>query len=166
MSKRVRQIIGIFSAIVAYYVIHEGAHLLYAVCAGVFKQINFMGLGVQIDVYADRMTDTQLGIFCLVGALATFCAAYLLTLFAKKICKSKSKLFRAVFYYITIAFLLLDPLYLSVMCGFFGGGDMNGIALLLPEWTARVIFGVLLIVNGFVFWKLVLPVYRQSFSHQ
>lgn len=164
MSKRVRQLVGIFAAIVAYYLIHEGAHLLYAVCIGVFKQINFMGLGVQIDVYAERMTDAQLGIFCLVGALATFCAAYLLTAFAKNICKAKSKLLRAVFYYITIAFLLLDPLYLSILCSFFGGGDMNGIALLLPEWAARVIFGALLLINGLVFWKLVLPVYRQSFS--
>lgn len=166
MSKRVRQLVGIFAAIVAYYLIHEGAHLLYAVCTGVFKQINFMGLGVQIDVYAERMTDTQLGVFCLVGALTTFCAAYLLTIFAKQICKAKSKLFRAVFYYITIALLLLDPLYLSILCGFFGGGDMNGIALLLPEWLARVIFVVLLLINGFVFWKRILPIYRQSFSRQ
>ncbi len=164
MSKRVRQIAGIFSAIAAYYLIHEGAHLLYALYAGVFKQINFMGLGVQIDVYAERMTDMQLGIFCLVGALATFCAASLLTAFARKICNAKSKLLRAVVYHITIAFLLLDPLYLSVLCGFFGGGDMNGIALLCPEWAARVIFGVLLAANGIVFWKRILPVYQESFA--
>ena len=166
MSKRGRQIVGIFAAIVAYYLIHEGAHLLYAVCTGVFKQIKFMGIGVQVDVYAERMTYVQLGIFCLVGALATFCVAYLLIAFAKKICAAKSKLLRAVIYYITIAFLLLDPLYLSVLCGLFGGGDMNGIALLLPEWVARVIFGVLLIVNGLMFWKRVLPIYRQSFVEQ
>ena len=67
-------------------------------------------------------------------------------------------------YYVTIAFLLLDPLYLSILCGLFGGGDMNGIALLLPEWAARIGFGALLIVNGLVFWKLVLPVYSRSFS--
>ena len=164
MSKRVRQLVGIFAAIVAYYLIHEGAHLLYAVCTGVFKQINFMGLGVQIDVYAERMTDAQLGIFCLVGALATFCAAYLLAALARSICHAKSKLLRAVLYYITIAFLLLDPLYLSILCGFFGGGDMNGIALLCPEWAARCLFGALLLVNGLVFWKRILPVYRQSFS--
>ena len=166
MSKRVRQLVGIFAAIVAYYLIHEGAHLLYAVCTGVFKQINFMGLGVQIDVYAERMTDAQLGIFCLVGALATFCAAYLLVALARSICHAKSKLLRAVLYYITIAFLLLDPLYLSVLCGFFGGGDMNGIALLCPEWAARCLFGVLLLANGLVFWKRVLPIYRQSFARQ
>ena len=166
MSKRVRQLVGIFAAIVAYYLIHEGAHLLYAVCTGVFKQINFMGLGVQIDVYAERMTDAQLGIFCLVGALATFCAAYLLAALARSICHAKSKLLRAMLYYITIALLLLDPLYLSVLCGFFGGGDMNGIALLYPEWAARCLFGALLLVNGLVFWKRVLPVYRQSFARQ
>lgn len=164
MSKRVRQYIGILAAVAAYYLIHEGAHLLYALLIGAFKQINFMGIGMQIDVYSERMTDTQLGLFCLAGVVATFCAGYLLTMLAKKICQSESKLFRAVMYYITIVFLLLDPLYLSVMCGFFGGGDMNGIALLCPEWAARTLFGVLLIVNGFVFWKRVLPTYRKSFK--
>ena len=65
----------------------------------------------------------------------------------------------AVLYYTTIALLLLDPLYLSVLCGLFGGGDMNGIALLLPEWAARLIFGGLLLADALVFWKRILPVY-------
>ena len=164
MSKRARQYIGILAAVIAYYLVHEGAHLLYALFTGVLRQIKFMGLGVQIDVFRERMTDTQLGIFCLVGALSTFCIAYLLIALAKNIGKVKSKLFRAVSYYIMIALLLIDPLYLSILCGLFGGGDMNGIALLLPEWTARVSFGVLLAVNGLVFWKKVLPIYNQSFS--
>ena len=166
MSKRTRQYIGILAALAAYYLIHEGAHLLYALHTGVFKQIKFMGLGVQIDVCAERMTDTQLGIFCFVGALATFCVGYLLTALAKNICLAQSKLLRAILYYITIAFLLLDPLYLSVLCSFFGGGDMNGIALICPEWAARCFFGVLLFVNVLVFWKRVLPAYQQSFSGQ
>ena len=112
------------------------------------------------------MTDIQLGIFCLVGAAATFCTAYLLAALAKKICRAGSKLFRAVLYYITIAFLLLDPLYLSILCGFFGGGDMNGIALLCPEWAVRCLSGALLIANALVFWRRILPVYRQSFSER
>ena len=164
MSKRTRQYIGILAALAAYYLVHEGAHLLYALFTGVFKQIRLMGLGAQIDVCAERMTDTQLGIFCLVGALATFYVGYLLAALARSICHAKSRLLRAALYYITIAFLLLDPLYLSVLCGFFGGGDMNGIALLCPEWAARCLFGALLLVNGLVFWKRVLPVYRKSFS--
>ena len=206
MSKRTRQYIGIIAAIVAYYLVHGGAYLLYALFTGVFRQIKFMGLGVQVDVFRERMTDTQLGIFCLVGALSTFCTAYLLIALAKKIGNAESKLFRAVFYYttsknacsqghfcavrqlcsctkrreakpeglrsktsctyyITIALLLIDPLYLSVLCGLFGGGDMNGIALLVPEWAARAAFGALLIVNGLVFRKRVLSVCEKSFSN-
>ena len=92
MSKRMRQYIGILAALVAYYLVHEGAHLLYALLTGVFKQIRLMGLGVQIDVCVERMTDTQLGIFCLVGALATFCVGHLLAALARGICHAKSKL--------------------------------------------------------------------------
>lgn len=164
MTKRVRQYIGVLAAAAAYYLIHEGAHFLYAVSIGAFRRINFMGLGIQIDVYSERLTDTQLGLFCLMGAAATFCAGYLLTLLAERFCRRKSMLFRALMYYITVALLLLDPLYLSALCGFFGGGDMNGIALLCPEWAARLLFGVLLLANGFVFWKRVLPVYKKSFA--
>lgn len=155
---------GILAAVIAYYLVHEGAHLLYALLTGVFKQINLMGLGVQIDVYAERMTDAQLGVFCLVGALATFCAGCLLTALAGRICRARSKLLRAALYYITIALLLIDPLYLSVLCGLFGGGDMNGIALICPEWAARCLFGALLLINGLAFRKRVLPAYRQSFA--
>lgn len=164
MSKRTRQYIGVLAAAAAYYIIHEGAHLAYAAFAGVFRQIKFIGLGVQIDVFAERMTSAQLGVFCLAGALATFCAGYLLIVLSKRICRAKSKLLRAVLYYITIAMLLIDPLYLSVLCGLFGGGDMNGIAQLLPEWAARVLFGAMLAANAVMFLKKVLPVYKKSFS--
>ena len=67
-------------------------------------------------------------------------------------------------YYITLIMLLLDPLYLSVLYGLFGGGDMNGIALLLPEVAARILFGVLLVFHGLLFWKVVLPKYKMAFS--
>ena len=53
MSKRARQYIGILAAVIAYYLVHEGAHLLYALFTGVFRQVNFMGLGVQVDVFVN-----------------------------------------------------------------------------------------------------------------
>ena len=164
MSKRIRQYFGLITAVLAYYLIHEGAHLIYALSIGVFRQINFMGLGVQVDVYAQQMSNLQMGIFCLVGAVATTLAAYILTLAAPQICKSSSKVFKACMYYITLIMLLLDPLYLSVLCSFFGGGDMNGIALLLPEVAARILFGVILVINGLLFWKVILPKYKIAFS--
>ena len=67
---------GLLFAVLAYYVIHEGAHLVYALCTGVFKEIKFMGLGMQIDVYEDRMSKVQRGIFCVAGSVATMIAAF------------------------------------------------------------------------------------------
>ncbi len=164
MGKRTRQYLGLLAAVVSYYVVHEGAHLIYACWIGVFERIRFLGLGIQIVTDAQRMTDTQLGAFCGVGAAATLLAAYVLILLTPKICKADSKVFKACMYYISIAMLLLDPLYLSVLCGFFGGGDMNGIALLIPEWMARAFFGVLLVINGILFWRVVLPRYKSAFA--
>lgn len=164
--KQARQYIGILAAAAAYYSVHEGAHLLCAVLLGAFKQIRFMGIGMQIDVYAERMTDGQMALFCVAGAIATLSVGVVLAALAGRISHIKSKLLRAVLYYITIALLLLDPLYLSILCGFFGGGDMNGISLLCPQWIARSVFAGVLIVNAWIFWKRVLPVYRESFSNE
>ena len=159
-----RQYLGILAALVSYYAVHEGAHLAYACAIGVFEKIRFLGLGIQIVTDTQCMTNTQLGVFCAVGAIATLIVAYALTLTAPAICKVESEVFKACMYYITMAMLLLDPLYLSALCGFFGGGDMNGIALLYPEWAARAFFGALLAINGILFWKVVLPKYRSAFA--
>ena len=164
MSKRMRQYLGILAALVSYYAVHEGAHLAYACAIGVFEKIRFLGLGIQIVTDTQCMTNTQLGMFCAVGAIATLIVAYALTLTAPTICKVESEVFKACMYYITMAMLLVDPLYLRVLCGLFGGGDMNGIALLVPEWAARAFFGALLAINGILFWKVVLPKYRSAFA--
>ena len=164
MTKRMRQYLGIGAALLAYYLIHEGAHAAAALSMGVFKEVKLLGLGMQVDVEAGKMTDMQMGVFCLAGAVCTLLAAVLLTLFVPGICKIESKAVKACFYYITIAMLLLDPLYLSVLCSFFGGGDMNGIRLLIPEPLARIGFGVLLLVGAFVFFRRVLPAYKAAFA--
>ena len=164
MSKRIRQYIGIFTAVIAYYIVHEGAHLPAALHYGVFKGINFMGLGMQIDVYTDRMTDFQLGIFCIVGAVATVMFGWLLVLLCKRICVVKSKVFKTVMWYVSLAILIIDPLYLSILCGFFGGGDMNCIKLLFPETAVRIVFAIIGIIHGIVIWKYLLPEYTKAFQ--
>lgn len=153
------------TAILAYYVVHEGAHLLYALCIGVFKQINFMGLGIQIDVYVDKMTSGEMGIFCLLGSVTTLIVAYVLVAIIDVLAKNSSKVFKACMYYITISMLVIDPLYLGVLCRFFGGGDMNGISLLMPETFAKIVYGCILVVNTIIFFKVVLPKYKMAFHN-
>lgn len=164
MRKRIRQYIGILAAVVAYYIVHEGAHLITVLYYDVFRKINFMGLGMQIDAYTERLTNTQLGIFCLVGAVSTLIFGWVLIALAKKICNAKSKVFKSIMWYVSLAILLIDPLYLSVLCSFFGGGDMNGIKLLFPEIAVRIVFAVIGIVHSFVIWKYLLPEYKKAFQ--
>ena len=95
MNKRIRQYVGLLSAIIAYYLLHEGAHLLYALSIGAFKQINLMGLGMQIDIYAEKMTQTQLGVFCLLGSVTTLLIAYILIALIDKIKIISSKAVKA-----------------------------------------------------------------------
>ena len=59
-----------------------------------------------------------------------------------------------------------ETTYLSVLCGFFGGGDMNGIKLLVTEVAVRIIYGLVLIVNVFAFVKVVLPKYKLAFADE
>ncbi len=164
MNKTYRQYIGIVVAVLLYYIIHEGAHLLVALSQGVFKQINLIGLGVQIDVWADRMSDLQMGIFCLAGPVATLLVGWLMVVFVRQICHIKSSVVRACGWYASLTLLMLDPIYLSIFYRWVGGGDMNGIALLLPAGAVSAIAVVVGIVNFLLIWKILYPTYTKSFT--
>lgn len=165
MERRIRQYVGLIVAVILYYIVHEGAHLLVALSYGVFRQIKFMGLvGVQIDADITQMTDNQLGIFCLVGALSTLVFGWLLIGLCNLLCSLESKVLRTIAWYTSIIMLLLDPLYLSILCGFFGGGDMNGIALLFPEIGVRIVAAIIGVLHLIVLIKYVLPKYTKSFQ--
>lgn len=160
MAKKIRQYAGLFIGIIVYFIIHEGAHLIYALMIGSFKEIHLLPLGIQIDVYRELMSDMQMGIFCLVGPLATLIVAYLLVVYTARIAKKSSKIIKASFYYSTLALLFVDPLYLGFLSAFVGGGDMNGIQLLIPKNGVKIIFVVIFIINLYLFLRKVLPLYK------
>lgn len=164
MNKTYRQYIGIVVAVLLYYIIHEGAHLVVALSQGVFKQINLIGLGMQIDVWADRMSDWQMGIFCLAGPVATLLAGWLMVAFVRQICHCKSSVVRACGWYTSLTLLMLDPIYLSIFYRWVGGGDMNGIALLWPTGVVSAAAIVVGIINLLLIWKILYPTYTKSFA--
>lgn len=165
MNKKIRQYIGLAVAVLMYYLIHEGAHLAVALAQGVFKQINVIGMGVQIDVYTEQMNDVQMGIFCLMGPVASILAGWLMTAFVHPICRIRSMVVKACAWYTTLTLLILDPLYLSIYYRWVGGGDMNGIALLLPEPMVSIIAAAIAIVNAILIWKVLYPNYHKAFHN-
>ena len=130
-----------------------------------FEKIRILGLGVQVVANIEILTNFQTAIFCVVGSISTLLVAYLLVLFTKRIVESKNKLFKAICFYTTLAFLLLDPLYLTIVYKFVGGGDMNGILLFgVPEIIIQIIFGIIAIINICLIIKKIYPAYKKSFS--
>lgn len=157
-----------FSLIVAiflYYLFHEGSHVLVSLIYGVFEKIKILGLGVQVVANTSELNDIQIAIFCLSGVLTTQIIGYLLVIFSKKIVEINNKIIKAIFYYTTLAFLLLDPIYQLILYKFVGGGDMNGILLLnIKEAIIQIFFFIILIINIFIIIKKILPLYKKSFN--
>ncbi len=166
VGRNMRKAAALLTAIVLYYVVHEGAHLLYALKLGVFQRVAFTGLGVQIVSYREQMSDVQTAVFCMLGAAAALLAGWILVFVMPRILRSGSLFFRAVAFYTTVVFLLNDPVYLSVLYPYVGGGDMNGIKLMMPEGAARILFGVILGANLVMIVKYVYPAYRDRYVNQ
>lgn len=162
--KNLRKWFALICAILLYYIIHESSHMIIALFYGVFEEVKILGLGVQVVANIEVLTNFQIGIFCIVGSISTLLVGYLLVLFVKKIVKSKNKVFKAIFYYTTLALLLIDPLYLTIIYKLVGGGDMNGILLFgMQEVAVQVIYGIIAIINILLIIKKIYPVYKKSF---
>ncbi len=145
MARNARKWFALICSIILYYIIHEGAHVVAALLLGTFQRIRIVGFGLGVQVVANTtaMSNVQLFIFCIVGAIATLVVGYVLVLRRQNLLKNKNKVVRAVGYYATLVFLMVDPIYLSVLHNFVGGGDMNRITqmgispLLLGVWAER-----------------------------
>ena len=164
VKRSFRKCTAFLLAVAAYFLIHEGAHLVYALYIGSFREIRFLGLGIQVATYREAMTDRQTGLLCILGPAAALAAGYCLLAAAPAVLRAKSRFLRACGYYMTLALLVTDPLYLSVLYPYVGGGDMNGIRLLVPELYARGAFGILAAVNLMLVFQYIVPAYRKAYG--
>lgn len=165
--KNVRKWSGLICAILLYYIIHEGAHLIVALAAGTFERIRIVGFGLGVQIVADTfaMSGMQIFIFCIVGAVAALAVAYILVLSRKAILSVQNKTLQAVAYYTTLALLLIDPIQLSVLHNFIGGGDMNGITQMgIPVVLASLVFAAIGAFNLFIIIKYVYRDYKKAFA--
>ena len=71
LSTNSRKWLGLICAILLYYIIHEGSHVIIALLYGVFEKVRILGLGVQVVANTEILTDFQTAIFCVVGSIST-----------------------------------------------------------------------------------------------
>ena len=53
MSQKLRKLISLVCAIIFYYVIHEGAHLVASLLYGTFESIRVVGYGLGVQIVAN-----------------------------------------------------------------------------------------------------------------
>ena len=165
MKSNIRKWLAVLITAVCYFIVHEGAHLAVALILGIFEKARFMGIGMQIVIDASKTTNIQLAVFNVAGSVATLLAAYIFVIRTNSILLQKNEFIKVVCYYLTLGFLIADPLYLSLLCGFFCGGDMNGIILFgISEFVIRLIYAAIGIVNLYLFIRIIFPAYKKNFS--
>ena len=134
---------------------------------GVFEKILFVGIwGIQIVTTEGSLNGINLALFSGLSSIVTILIGYILA-FHPSIYKIKNKNILIAIYYITLCFLLLDPLYMSILSKFIGGGgDLNGIitGLKTSDIPFRIIFGIILIINMMLFKNKVCPKYNRIFK--
>lgn len=166
IATHLRKWCGVIAAIMVYYFIHEGSHLVVALKYGGVEKIKIMGVGIQMVTRIEEINSMQRAIFCVVGSVSTLLVAYLLVGLTRKIVHYKNKFLKAICYYVTMGMLLIDPIYLACIYKFVGGGDMNGIKLFgISEAVLQMIYGAIGIVNILLIIKYIYPVYKKAFNH-
>ncbi len=167
MAKSMKQWTGILIAIISYYVVHEGTHLLLALTFGVFERIRFVGIwGIQIVINVEGLDGIRLALFNGLSSIVTILIGYILAL-SPYIYKLRSRALLIVFYYITLCFMVLDPIYMSVLSLFIGGGgDLNGVVtgLQTSDIPFRIVFGSIAVLNIILFSRRVSKQYKIIFS--
>lgn len=162
MQKYVRRYLYFILAGITYLIIHEGVHIIQAQIFGIYIGICILPLGVEVLIEQPlSIGGFKLAAFSGLSSVITVVIGYILFVFSPRILKLNKQPVKNYIYYVTFVFLLLDPVYMSLL-SFFVGGDINGIALGLniPYMIIRGIYFVIAVFNTYLVYKKLYPVYK------
>ncbi|NLC06652.1 MAG: hypothetical protein GX755_01580 [Syntrophomonadaceae bacterium] len=161
MHKQLRRYLYFVLAGITYLVIHEGVHIIQAQLFGIYEGIRLLPLGIEVMVTQPlSIGGVKLAAFSGLSSVVTVLIGYILFALSPKILKLNKQSVKNYIYYVTFLFLILDPVYISLL-SFFVGGDINGIALGLdvPYTIIRVIYFFIAVINIYLIYKKLYPAY-------
>jgi len=161
MVSALRKYLYFLSAGMTYLIIHEGVHIIQAQIFGIYKGIGIQPLGIEVIIMQPlTIGGFKLAAFSGLSSVVTIFIGYVLFMFSARILKLNKQPVKNYLYYVTFVFLLLDPVYMSLI-SLFVGGDINGIALGLniPYMLIRGIYFVIAVFNTYLVYKKLYPAY-------
>ena len=144
-----------------YIIVHEGIHLIQAILYDIYQGVKLLPLGIEIEIIQPlTIGGFKLAAFSGLSSITTVIIGYILFLLTPKILKIKKQYIKSYIYYVMLVFLLLDPIYISIL-SFFVGGDINGIALGLgiPYAVIRAAYFLIAAANIYLLTKRIYPAY-------
>lgn len=161
MERQLRKYLYSLLAGVTYLIIHEGVHIIQAQIFDIYEGIRILPLGVEVLITQPlTIRGLKLAAFSGLSSIVTVFIGYILFILSPRILQLKKQPIKNYIYYVTLIFLLLDPLYISLL-SFFVGGDINGIALGLniPYMLIRLIYLTIAAFNTYLVYKKLYPAY-------
>lgn len=161
MKSLIRRYVYFFLAGLTHIIIHEGIHLIQAHIYGVYQGIRILPLGVEVLITQPlTIGGVKLALFSGLSSIGTITIGYILLILSPKIIKLNIQTVKNYLYYVTLIFLLLDPLYIALL-SFFVGGDINGIAfgLNISHISIRIVFSLIFVSNLYLVCKKLYPAY-------
>ena len=146
--------------------VHEGVHIVVALLFGVYEGIKILPIGVEILIETPlTIGGYKLAVFSGLSSIVTITIGYGLLILTPRILKINSQPLKKYLYYVTLVFLLLDPIYLSLI-SFFVGGDINGITLGLniPYGLVRAVYFAIAVYNLYLVIKKLYPAYVTKYQ--
>jgi len=143
-----------FLVVVFFYLtVHESTHALVSSIKSELNSFVIHWYGPEVIYNTpvnDRLPEFKWALIAGLSGIVTISIGYVLFFLKTYIYNLKNLDLKRVLYYATIVFLVIDPLYYSVLTTFIGGkGDIAGISvgLRIPIWTIQVFFGIIFLIN-------------------
>jgi len=155
-------------AVVIYFIVHEGMHASVAMFYGEYEAFRIIPIGpeVQYRTPVEEREGIHWAFISGASNLVTILIGYLLLFLGDRLARLRSWFLRAASFYLTLIFLLADPLNLSIGPLIYGG-DANGIAfgLGLNRYIIQMVFLFILLVNRDLIAQKLFPMYEVQVKH-
>jgi magnesium-transporting ATPase (P-type) len=163
-----RNLITFLLALLIFSIIHEGAHILTAMALDEYKafDIKFYGLEVSFKTPEEERNGFTWALISGTSNIITIALGYCLFAIRHRFVISRSLFFASLGYWLSILFLTIDPLNLSIGALLYGG-DATGIAigLNLNRWLIQGVFLIIFLVNREIVAQRLIPDFGISTVH-
>ena len=148
-------------AFLTYLFLHHAAHFVAATRLGVFHELIISPTCIKVVLTpGTSFAGWRLALYSGLGSTLTISLGYLLFSLRRKILLMRRRAMKHYLYFLTMIFLLVDPLYIAVL-SFVFCGDICGIAAGLGITCAfvRVLYGAVGSLNVYLVCSRLQPAY-------